>query len=236
MEQNLEHTEMGSVFAKIESKFDTLAHQRQIEAMAENLAMGLTRQEHTVNRVAALRILYHEVARLNQQFPKEKRGEPFKLQTLMRIVEKYEWSRYSEEEVMRDAISYDKLYTKLSASLVVWEREVSRSGQNPDTADDTRDRKVRIAFIGYGSQYAYPRNSKSRGRPSTSYRSPSTRFRSSSGNRIATVRFFKCKKLGNYRKECREDENSSLKDVVRSEFESWGKTQMNRQYVCNLRR
>ena len=119
IEQNPQHTEMGSVLAKLESQFDTPAHQRQIEAMCENFTMELTRQEHTVNRFAALGLLYHEVARLNQQFPKEKRGEPFKFQTLMRIVEKYEWSRHSEEEVMRDPISYDELYTKLSASLVV---------------------------------------------------------------------------------------------------------------------
>ena len=137
IEQNPEHTELGSVFAKLESQFDTPAHQRQIEAIAGNLTMELTRQKHTVNRVAALGIFYHKVARLNQQFPKEKRGEPFKVQTLMRIVEKYERSRHSEEKVVRDAISYDEPYAKLSASLVVWEREVSRSGQNPDTADDT---------------------------------------------------------------------------------------------------
>ena len=55
---------------------------------------------------------------------------------------------------MRDAISYDVVYTKLSAFLVVWEREVSRSGQIPDTSDDTIDRRVRTSYIGYGSQYA----------------------------------------------------------------------------------
>ena len=196
IEQNPEHSELGPVFAKLESQFDTPAHQKQIEAMAGNLTMELTRQKHIINRVAALGILYHEVARLNQQLPKEKRGEPFKVQTLMRIVEKYEWSRHSEEEVMRDAISYDELYTKFSVSLVVWEREISRAGQNPDTADDTRERKISTSFIGYGSHYAYPRNSTPRGRPSASYRSPSTRFRSSSGNRRENVRCFKCKSLG----------------------------------------
>ena len=56
--------------------------------MVGNLAMELTSQKHAVNLVAALSILYHEVARPNQQFRKEKREEPFKFQTLMRIVEK----------------------------------------------------------------------------------------------------------------------------------------------------
>ena len=151
IEKNPEHTEMGSVFAKLESQFDTPAHQRQIEAMAENLTMELIRQKHKVNRVAALGKLSHEVARLSPQFPKEKRRN-FQSSDVNENCGEYEWSRHSEEEFMRDATSYDELYTKLSASLVVWEREVSRSGQNPDTADDTRHRKVSTASIRYGSQ------------------------------------------------------------------------------------
>ena len=109
---------MGSVFANLESQFDTPAHQRQVESMAGNIKMELIRQTHTANCVAADGILFNEVACPNQQFPKDKIGETFKVGTLMRIVENYEWSPHSEEEVMRGAISYDELYTKFSASLV----------------------------------------------------------------------------------------------------------------------
>ena len=77
-EQNPEDTELGSIFAKLELQFDTPAHQKQNEALAGNLTMELTRLKHTVDRVAAFGILYREAARLKQQFPKEKRGEPFK--------------------------------------------------------------------------------------------------------------------------------------------------------------
>jgi len=69
IEQNPEYTELGSVFSKLKGQFDTPAHQRQIEAMANNLTMELAKQKHSVSRFAALGILYHAVARLNQQFP-----------------------------------------------------------------------------------------------------------------------------------------------------------------------
>jgi hypothetical protein len=56
----------------------------------------------------------------------------------MKIVEECEWSRSAEEEVMQDALGYDALNTKLSklsASLVIWENEITRSGRDPDTAE-----------------------------------------------------------------------------------------------------
>lgn len=46
----------------------------------------------------------------------------------MEIVKKYEWSCTAEEEVMLDAIEYDKHYTKLFSSLVIQENQISRSG------------------------------------------------------------------------------------------------------------
>lgn len=73
---------------------------------------------------------------MNEQFPKVKRGAAFKTQKFMKIVDKYEWSRTAEEEIMQEKLSYDSLYTKLSASIVMWENEIVRSGMNVDTADD----------------------------------------------------------------------------------------------------
>jgi hypothetical protein len=133
-----EFTELGAVFRQLESQFDTPAHQRQIESLACSMTMEDARKKNNCNRIAALGFLYHEVARLNEQFPKVKRGDQFRTQTLMRIFEKYEWSRTAEEGVMQDALSYDALYTKLSASLVIWEHQITRSGGDPDLADDRR--------------------------------------------------------------------------------------------------
>jgi hypothetical protein len=109
------------------------------------------RKKKCCNRIAPMGDLYHEVARLNDQFPKVKRGDQFKTQTLIKIEEKHEWSRSAEEEVMQDSLGYDTLYTKLSASLVIWENEKTRSGRDPDTADDRRVIPGSESFIGYGA-------------------------------------------------------------------------------------
>jgi hypothetical protein len=52
--------------------------------------MEYARKKNNFNRIAALVFLYHEVARLNEQFPNVKRGDQFRSQTLMRIVDNYE--------------------------------------------------------------------------------------------------------------------------------------------------
>ena len=164
----LAFSELGAVFRELESQFDTPAHQRQIESLTLSMTIESTREKHKCSRIAALGVLYHEVARLNEQFPRVKRGPVFRTQTLMKIVDKYEWSRTSEEEVMQDKIDYDELYTKLSGSLVIWESEVKRSGRDPDAVDDRRSAsKSSPAFIGYGAQYANPVTSKrSQNKPS----------------------------------------------------------------------
>lgn len=81
------------------------------------------------------------MAHLNELFSKVKRGDAFRTQTLMRIVGKYERSRTAEDEVMQEAITYENLYTKSSASLVIWENQITRTGQTPDEFDDTRSSK-----------------------------------------------------------------------------------------------
>lgn len=99
----------------------------------------------------------------------------------MKIVERYEWSRTSEEEMMQDKIEYDELYTKLPASLVIWESEVKRSGRDPNAVDDRHSASHSSpAFIGYGAQYANPiisKRSQSKAPPVSRYhRGPSTQL------------------------------------------------------------
>jgi hypothetical protein len=76
------------VFQQLESQFDTPAHQRQIESLACAMTIKDMRKKKCCNRIAALRVLYHEVARLNDQFPKVQRDDQFKTQTLMKKGEK----------------------------------------------------------------------------------------------------------------------------------------------------
>ena len=96
----------------------------------------------------------------------------------MKIVEKYAWSRTAEEDVMQDGLSYDGLYTKLSASPVIWENEMTQMGQDPDTTDDRRMRKGRPeSFIGYGAQHTNP-SFQSHNRPKMR---PQPRYNASAG-------------------------------------------------------
>ena len=97
-----EFTELGDAFKALEDQFDTPAHQKQIEALTIALKMEDTMRKHSCSRVPALDLLYHEVSPLNGQFQKVKRGDAFKRQNLMKIVERYEWSRTAEEDVMQE--------------------------------------------------------------------------------------------------------------------------------------
>lgn len=57
---------------------------------------------------------------------------------------------------MQDEISCDDLYTKLSASNVIWESEITRHGRSPETSNDHCTAPTpTTSFIGYGEQYAY---------------------------------------------------------------------------------
>lgn len=100
------------------------------------------RKEEPCGRVAALGIVYREVSHLNEQFGKEMRGETFTINNLMKIVERYVWSRHAEEECMQGKSKHQDRYTKLSAALVIWDNEVRRSGQDPEQADDSRSAEV----------------------------------------------------------------------------------------------
>lgn len=205
------------------------------------------RQKQTCSRIAALGVLYHEVARLNEQFPTGKRGDAFRTQTLMRIVEKYEWSRTAEEKVMQVAIKCDELYTHLSASLVIWENEVTRSGGDADTADDRRNSKrARTSFIGFGAQYANPvSRAKSRPLPifqktpprggqdpasSRSNKRWQTSGSAKTGNgplRFRTnnefeTRCFKCGRTGHWRAQCTYNDGQSMISAARSRIRDIG--------------
>lgn len=62
-------------------------------------------KKYNCSQISALKILYHEVAHLNEQLPKVKRGSVFKTKLLNKILERQEWSHSTEEEVMKDKLS-----------------------------------------------------------------------------------------------------------------------------------
>lgn len=226
---NADYSELGSVFKALESQFDTPAHQKQIEALANAMTMEEIMKRKSCSRVAALGVLYHEVSRLNEQFPKVKRGAAFKTQTLMKIVERYEWSRTAEEEVMQDKLDYDSLYTKLSASIVIWENEIVRNGKSPNNESDLRSAMKVPNFIAFGEQYArasqrrLPFNNRIRPRNNIDNRNLVQR-----NQQIQTAKSkrngpcFICGRTGHWRAECPYRDSSSMISAVRSRIKQFG--------------
>lgn len=82
----------------------------------------------------------------------------------MNIVEKYEWSRSTEEEVMQDKLPYDALYTTLSDGTVIWETEISRQGMIDSSIIDLRSsstvQRTLSTFTGSGERYAHARSNR----------------------------------------------------------------------------
>lgn len=102
---NPEYSEYGAIFKALEEQFNTSEHQPQIEALAQAMITEDIRRSRNCSRIEALEIWYHEVTRLNQQFAKVKRRSEFKVQALMKIVEKYEWSRSAGKEVIQEKLN-----------------------------------------------------------------------------------------------------------------------------------
>lgn len=124
-----EYSKSGDVFKALEARFDNSAHQKLIKAIAPAMKMDEVHKKHRYSRVAALGVQYHEVSRFNEQFPKVKRRPAFNMQILWKIVERHEWSRTAEEEIMQDNLIYDTLYIKLSAAIVTWEHGLAQKGR-----------------------------------------------------------------------------------------------------------
>lgn len=55
---------------------------------------------------------------------------------------------------MQGKLRYQDLYTKLSASLVIWENEVKRADNESESSDDLRTAQS-SNFIGQGAKYAH---------------------------------------------------------------------------------
>lgn len=58
---------------------------------------------------------------------------------------------------MQDNLTYDTLYTKLSAAIVISVHEIAWNGKFPDiTSDVPTSTVIALAFIGFGEKYSSP--------------------------------------------------------------------------------
>lgn len=65
IEDNQSYVELGSVFKELADRFDTPAHQRQIESLARSFTIK-EEKKLKCNCIAALDHFYNEIARLNE--------------------------------------------------------------------------------------------------------------------------------------------------------------------------
>ena len=120
---------------------------------------------------------------------------------------------------MQNSINYERLYTKLSAALVVWENKICKSSQN---SEQKEGRRVKILaptpFIGYGSTYA--NNPKQLwNRRKTFKRSQSTEKSKGRSVDRSNVQCFGSKRFGHFLSECTLKDRNSVIDAVRSRIQ-----------------
>lgn len=89
-------SELGGFFRALKSQSFSSAHLEQIKALANPATVEVTVRKHCCSHFGALVLLYHEVARLNDQFGKVKRWNAIKTHSLTKIVEHYELSHTAE--------------------------------------------------------------------------------------------------------------------------------------------
>lgn len=92
---------------------------------------------------------------IDWSFSQNKHGDAFKTQTLMKILEVYKWPCTDGEEIMQNKLSYDNLYTTLSASILILENEMKRKASLLNELSDSRIKLVTSpTFTAFGERCA----------------------------------------------------------------------------------
>lgn len=201
---------IGLVFAKLSEKFDTPSHQRQVEHLLESMNLDQTMKSMECGRVKALGQMYHEVDRLNPQITPSKRGDNFKSDQLLHIVQDRVWAQEARKKLLQNNISFAQLYSELSASALLWEQTTRNQGLNPADHPDLipGTGKYSTAHVHFGARYARGNMHRNRvNRSTTQSRTPTDKSKQSC---------YRCGKLGHYAFECHDKNRLSMTEAVRS--------------------
>jgi len=102
--------------------------------------------------------IYFEVDRLNSQIPRNKRGDTFKSEQLMSVVENRIWAQEGKKKLRQGIITFSQLYSEISASALIWEESTRKRGMDPDVTTDLQDglrsKDLVAATLHYGARYA----------------------------------------------------------------------------------
>ena len=176
--------------------------------------MDQTRKSLEFGRVKALGHIYHEVDRLNSQISMNKRGDTFKAEQLMEIVENHLWAQEAKKKLLQGNVKFAGLYSELSASALLWEETIKKQGLDPETAHDFAIRNTpsnQPSTVFFGARYARPVSSFRRRRD----RKIKTFKRKGASNR-ANSHCYRCGKLGHYAFECSDSNRITMANAIRS--------------------
>lgn len=152
---------------------------------------------------------------------------------------------------MQDKLSYDNLYTKLSAAIVIWQEEITRKGRNPEGSEDRRIiSSPHPRLINFGEQYAHnmrrnprfvpssPRHRMTQQTDSIQKESRSyggSKFRGSRPQQLPkNFQCFQCGRTSHWRAQCPFENSKSLVSAVRARIREIGGPQIKQLHKSYL--
>ena len=201
---------IDEVFNELSEIFDTPTTQRQIDHMLQNITIKEYELKHKCTKVEALGYAYNEVDRLNAQGSKSKRGDIFKAEQLLHIVDNLIWAQDTKKKALSENLSFSQIYSELSSAALLWEESQRKLGINPSSQEDSIFSKNSSKNIYFGERYAVPKFKRKTNRKQ-------------SGNRdLSNITCFRCNKRGHIAARCTEPKRLSMQDAIKSRFRNTG--------------
>ena len=198
------------VFETLAEKFDTPTNQRQIDHMLQNITVKEYELKHKCTKVEALGYVYNEVDRLNALGSKSKRGDIFKAEQLLHIVNNLVWAQDAKKKALSENLSFSQIYSEQSSAALLWEESQRKLGINPSSQEDSIFRKNASASVYFGVKYAVPKFKRRENR----------KF---SGNRdLSNLKCFRCNKRGHIAARCTEPRRLTMQDAIKSRLRNAG--------------